>query len=412
MTSSHTTSKKYRARWIVPLASPVVHDGVISIVEGRVAAVEPYQGQTDLIDLGDAAILPGLVNAHTHLEFSDLASPIGTAGMSIADWLPEVVRARRKQQLTQDQRTAAILKGIDEVVRGGTALLGEIATKPWPYEAVAAQQSLASGSDLRIVGFCEVLGLSPSRSREMLDWADTQIADGGNDRIEFGISPHAPYSVPPALLESCIDRARNHSIPLAIHLAESLEERRFIESGDGPLRETFESLGLPGLEQYPLAISIDQMIQRVATAPRGLLVHGNYLSADEIQSIASHRQRLSVVYCPRTHAFFDHAPHPVADLMAAGVRVALGTDSRASNPDLDLWNEVRHLLLHRQDLDPRDVVAMATLQGADALGQPNYGRLQPGSDGQLFVLKTAARTEASLWETLLDAQPINLLGEL
>ncbi|QDV70568.1 Aminodeoxyfutalosine deaminase [Rosistilla carotiformis] len=411
MSLSEVAPINYRARWIVPVAAPVVHDGVISIASGRIVSVESYRGQSYLSDLGDVAILPGLVNAHTHLEFSDLATPIGTAGMSIADWLPEVVCARRQQQLTQDQRTAAILKGIDEVVRTGTALLGEIATKPWPYEAVVAQQSLASDRELRIVAFCEVLGLSPGRQQELLDWAETQIAGGGNDRIAFGISPHAPYSVPPALLESCIDRARSRSIPLAIHLAESLEERRFIESGDGPLRETFESLGLPGLEQYPLAITIDQMIQRVATAPRGLLVHGNYLSADEIQTIASHHQRLSVVYCPRTHAFFDHAPHPVADLMAAGVRVALGTDSRASNPDLDLWNEVRHLLRHRQDLDPRDVVAMATRHGADALGQPTYGRLQPGSDGHLFVLKTAAATEASLWETLLDAQPIQLLGE-
>lgn len=410
MTPRPTLPLKYRARWIVPVAGPVVHDGVISIAAGRITAIEPFRGQSDLVDLGDVAVLPGLVNAHTHLEFSDLSAPIGTAGMSIAQWLPEVVRARQQQQLTQSQRTAAILSGIDEVVQGGTALLGEIATQPWPRAAVAAHRSDSKDSVLQIVAFCEVLGLSPGRQQQLLDWTDTQIAASTEGPIRLGISPHAPYSVPPSLLQACIARSETHSLPLAIHLAESIEERRFVEHGDGPLRDSFAALGLPGLEQYPLAISIQEIIDRVAAAPRGLLVHGNYLSDSEIACVARHRQRLSVVYCPRTHAFFNHAPHGVAQLQQAGICVALGTDSRASNPDLNLWNEVRHLLLHRQDLDPRDVVAMATQNGADALGYPDYGRLTAGAAGALFVLKTQAASEEALWDTLLDAEPTSLPG--
>ncbi len=117
------------------------------------------------------------------------------------------------------------------------------------------------------------------------------------------------------------------------------------------------------------------LIKLLAAAPSALLVHSNYLRDNEIELIAKHPS-MSVVYCPRTHHFFGHPPHPVEKLLRAGVRVALGTDSLASNPDLSIWEEVRWLLHHRQDLNPFDVLKMATLAGAEALGEPRYGSLR------------------------------------
>ena len=109
----------------------------------------------------------------------------------------------------------------------------------------------------------------------------------------------------------------------------------------------------------------------------------------EIEQLAKYPQ-LTVVYCPRTHAFFQYGPHPVDRLLAAGVRVALGTDSRASNPDLNIWQEVRQLLEHRPDLDPESVLAMATMAGADALGRSDLGRIEVGARARLAIVPTCA----------------------
>ncbi|MEZ6092281.1 MAG: amidohydrolase family protein [Pirellulaceae bacterium] len=410
--------KLYRARWIVPVCSPIVHNGVVRIADTRVISIEPFVGQSGVIDLGDVAILPALVNAHTHLEFSDLEQPIGHRGISIAAWLPEVLRQRRQLNSSQTDRLAAIERGIVESRNCGVQLLGEIATKPWSADAVSAivrthqmSDSVASeplkSIDLSIVAFCEVLGLAPQRQSELLDWTDQQLQHRKLSNVQWGISPHSPYTVPAALLSACLDRAAKQRLPVAMHIAESLEEREFVEQGTGPLRDAFESLGLPGLDQFPSETSIRQIIERLTKASRGLVIHGNYLTDEEIEAVAEHRERLSVVYCPRTHAHFDHRPHPVRKLLDVGIRVALGTDSRASNPDLNVWNEVRHLLRHRSDLHPEEVVSMVTMQGADALGHPQAGRLQTGSSSGLFLLRTDASSESQFWERLGDAATVH-----
>jgi aminodeoxyfutalosine deaminase len=121
-------------------------------------------------------------------------------------------------------------------------------------------------------------------------------------------------------------------------------------------------------------------------AHRALVVHGNYLGSEEIGYLAERAERMATVYCPRTHAFFNHPPHPVAELLSRGAAVALGTDSRASNPDLSIWNEVRWLLEQRPDLDVHKVLAMATLHGADALMRPGLGRIAPGAHSGLLAV--------------------------
>ena len=404
----------FRARWVIPVTGAPIHDGLVEIANGRIVSVGRCADQGNVIDLGDVALLPGLVNAHTHLEFSDLREPIGKPGILIADWIPEVVRRRAQQQPTPEARAAAIRTGIQESLDCGTRLIGEIATRPWLCDDEIEDSCNAEvgkladnclGNDPHIVAFCEVLGLSNVRQREMLSWAETQIGDSRFANVSWGISPHAPYSVPPPMLDQCVASAKKAHIPLAMHLAESLEERRFIENGDGPLRDAFSSMNLPGLDQYPSGVSIESQIDRIGEASQGLLIHGNYLTDTEIECIVRHRDRLGVVYCPRTHAFFGHAPHPVAKLLDLEIPVALGTDSRASNPDLNLWSEVRHLLTHRQDLRPESILRMATVAGADLLGQPHFGRIEPGCDAGLYAIETDATTESAFWNDLALWEP-------
>lgn len=141
------------------------------------------------------------------------------------------------------------------------------------------------------------------------------------------------------------------------------------------------------------------LIQQLSAASRTLLVHCNDLRDNEIATLAQH-ENMSAVFCPRTHAFFGYERHPVAELIAAGVRVALGTDSRASNPDLNLWREAQWLMNHRPDISPADVLKMATLNGGDALGQRDVGRIEVGAAAGLGKVSTSAKTVENLYRDL------------
>jgi len=185
-----------------------------------------------------------------------------------------------------------------------------------------------------------------------------------------------------------------------MHVAESPAERELLSSATGPLAQTLRELGAWCDRAFPWGDDPFRMlIDRLSKAPRVLLIHGNDLSAAEIECLLPH-PHITVVYCPRTHQFFDYQKHPVDHMLAAGVRVALGTDSRASNPDLSLWHEVQFLLHQRSDLSPKDVLAMATIGGADALGRGDLGRIEVGCCGDLGLMETSAKTINELYEDM------------
>ncbi len=379
------TEVTYRAKWVLPISRPPIENGWVQVVDGQVIAVGRGIPDTrQSVDLGEVALLPALVNAHTHLEFSALTSPIGTPGMRLADWIGQVVAARQQSPIDP---AAALLRGLDGIRRSGCALVADIATTPVTYP----RQSSFQG---RLISFSEVLGLSAERAtgkqslaREHLQaYLNGRLSASDTCEITAGISPHAPYSTPYDLVAWCVAQAQAYRLPLAMHVAESNEERALIEQGEGPFIDSLLRLVPTAREQFPWGPDATlNLIKLLAAAPQCLLVHGNYLHDEEINLLAKHPQ-MTVVYCPRTHAFFEHAKHPVDRLQLAGVRVALGTDSLASNPDLSIWEEVRWLLRHRQDLSPMDVLKMATLDGAQACGEPRYGQLEPGSHARLLRL--------------------------
>ncbi|TWT92380.1 Aminodeoxyfutalosine deaminase [Stieleria varia] len=321
--------------------------------------------------------MPQLINAHTHLEFSDCPRPIGRPGMRLADWIGKVYNAR--SVTTIQQKAQNILLGWRESQDAGVCLIGEIATLPCQYQGDDTLPSL--------VTFAEVLGLSEQRAAERLAVASDHLQQCS----DAGISPHAPYSTPWALIQDCVTRAKSADVPLAMHVAESPEERELLQRGTGPFADALQRMGVWRDELFPW--NADQnfvtLIDLLARAPSALLVHGNDLNASEIEKLAGH-PNVTVVYCPRTHHFFGHSRHPVDRMLRAGVRVALGTDSRASNPDLSLWGEVQHLLKHRQDLSPHAIIQMATVGGADALRYPRWGRISAGSPAKFGCVATTA----------------------
>ncbi|QDT13711.1 Aminodeoxyfutalosine deaminase [Planctomycetes bacterium K23_9] len=366
------------------MISEPIQGGWVRLQGNRVVEIAAGKPPECATDLGDVAILPGLVNAHTHLEFSDCAQPIGQPGVPLAQWIGQVIAAR--SATTTQARQQAIQAGLAESVAAGVCLMGDIATPPIRYD----------GDTIDLVSFAEVVGLGESRWRERL-----QSATDYNKSFEKAAwSPHAPYSTSTAAIDACVQRAKTSGRPLSMHVAESPAERELLCSGTGPFATALRSIGVWQDDLFPWpGDPLVDLIDQLAESPHALLIHGNDLRSKEISAIAQHAN-LTVVYCPRTHAFFGYDRHPVADMIRAGIPVALGTDSRASNPDLNLWSEVQFLLQHRMDIDPGAVIGMATVAGANALGRRDVGRLVVGGSASLGVVTTEAADRQALYRDL------------
>ncbi|MBX3427694.1 MAG: amidohydrolase family protein [Pirellulales bacterium] len=375
-----------RARWILPICSPPIADGYVAIGAGRIVAVgkrEVAQGTVE--DLGDVALLPALVNAHCHLEFSGLAAPLGAPGTPLPAWIEQVIGERKRGRRDP---TAEIAAGLVESLQAGVTTIGDIATA-----SPAAYFSSPLPARPRLIRFHEAIGFSRARSESVFaDVTARAAATAGHlEANADGVSPHAPYSVHPDLVERLCVWAAERNVPVAMHLAESPEELELLQNGTGPFRELLEARSMWDPAAIPPGTRPLAYLRRLAVAPRALIVHGNYLDVEEIAYLAAHRDRLSVVYCPRTHEYFGHEPHPLPALRAAGVRVALGTDSRASNPDLDLMGEVRAVLKAHPQLTPTEALEMATREAAAALGASgDVGALSPGLRADLLAIPVSA----------------------
>lgn len=380
--------RRWQARWLFPTGGEPIENGTVEIADGRVIGISARPSR-DAEDLGNVALIPGLVNAHTHLEFSHLADPL-PAGVTFADWISGVIAERgSRTSSVSESRTL----GLTESRAAGVTAIGEIATSLWRSE-----EAPQDGAGLQI--FREVLGLSPDAVSARLADLETHLAEGKTDPagVSRGISPHAPYSVHPELLAGAVQLAGRHGATVAMHLAETAEELELLRGGTGPLVDLFQRMGIwrpevAGRGRRPL-----DLLRVLAEAPRTLVVHGNYLDDEEIAFVAR-RPRMTVVYCPQTHAYFGHPPHPLPRLLEAGAAVALGTDSRASSHTLNLWNDV--LLVRRAfpRLDPRNLLDLATRKGADALGFAERGRFGEGLPAALTLVELG-REGSDPWQVL------------
>jgi cytosine/adenosine deaminase-related metal-dependent hydrolase len=361
-----------RARWVYPVDRPPLEGGIVTIAGGRIVSVGENTSGRPPRDLGDMALIPGLVNAHTHLEFSLLQQPLGRPGMPFADWIRQVIEFLRQSQPTSND--SAIYAGLVESQAAGVAAIGEIALR----------QELPQ-ADLPVVVFRELLGLAEDRVPLLEQMASEHLSAAGAGHV--GLSPHAPYTVHPRLLKRACELSVQHKMPLAMHLAESREELELLKSHSGPLVELLQSFGAWHPNALPHATRPLDYLRTLATAHHSLVIHGNYLAADEIEFAAAHRDRLSVVYCPRTHAWFGHEPYPLAAMLSTGVRMAVGTDSRASNPDLNLWAELQHIAAHHLSVSTDEILRMGTLAGAEALQlDGELGSISPGKQARLAVV--------------------------
>ncbi len=390
----------YVARRIVTLAGPPLDGGCIVVQGGKIAAVGPRRIATGrVVDLGDALIAPGFVNAHTHLEFSGLTKPLGTAGMNFASWLREVIAFRREGPFDPQP---AVVAGLQESLAAGVTTVGEIAS------TVPRQLFERPPRGPNVTAFMELIGLSESRAVAKLASLDEFLAAGDAAGVRRGISPHAPYTVRPSLVESAVARSTEQGVPLAFHLAESPEELELLRDGTGPLVDLLREIGAWDATAIPPKSRPLDYLKTLSGAPRTLLIHGNYFADDEIDFLAAQADRMTTVYCPRTHAYFGHARHPLEKLLAAGAAVAVGTDGRCTNPDLDLRAELRCLHRTFPNLSSERIVRLGTFDGAWALGvERDVGTLEVGKQAD-FVVVAEVPDESDPYAALLDERAVLL----
>jgi cytosine/adenosine deaminase-related metal-dependent hydrolase len=386
-----------RARHVLPIAVDAIENGWVRIERGRIARVGRGRPSGPVHDLGDAIILPGLVNAHTHLEFSDLDRPL-PAGGGLPAWIERVVAMRRSRAAAGVDDTArlraAVASGLEQSAAAGVTAIGEIATASHPLVGQA-------GPLVRV--FREALGLVPVAMAAARSTVVRDLERMNSEGTWTGISPHAPYSVAESLGRQVIGEAVRRQLPVMMHLAESRDEADLLATGGGAFRTLLEQLGAWQPGTPPRLLSLADWITLLARAPRGVVVHGTFLPEDQaaLSRLARHRDRLCVVVCPRTTLAISGRLPPVEAFLAAGIRVAIGTDSRASNPDLSVLAECR-TLVDVGVVSPREALTMATRQGAWALAfERRCGMLAPGRAADLAILRPSSR-HADPSEAVLD----------
>ncbi len=376
------TQFSLRARWVLPVSSPPIAGGVVTIEGERIVAIGLSEAGK-VHDLGDVALLPGLVNTHTHLEFSDCEKPLGRPGMQLPEWIRQVIGTRHRNDR---DASAAVRMGLEESLRAGVTTIGEISTMP------ASTYSGFDGSIL--IAFHEVIGFSAARCDSVQSDLKRRLDANQKDNAILGISPHAPYTVHPTLMRNLVDTACERKLPVAMHLAESREELQLLQTGMGPFQQLLADRSMWDQEAIPLESRPLDYLKILAEAPRALIIHGNFLSDEEIEFLAEHREHMSVTYCPRTHAFFDHEVYPLEKMLGVGVRVALGTDSRASSPDLSLLEEMRHVARQFPGLSPDTILQMGTSVGSESLGLANEtGTLTAGKLADLVAIPCSSHDD-------------------
>lgn len=369
------------AAWIAPMSSPIFRDGAIAIAEGKIVAVgdagkirSEYPG-AEMTDLGDSILLPGLINPHTHLELSD-CTPRGSSADSFTDWILTM-----RQRIGAGDFAAATRAGIAQCLRFGITTVGDIT------QQIQITRPILAASPLRAISFGEVLGLAKRRFRfdELLPQAIDREYE--TDRMKIGLSPHAPYTVDLDGYKQCMEIAKTRAIPIATHLAENPGESSFLTDHAGPFRDLWNTLGswedpVPTYRGSPIEMANLIGLLKIPT----VLAHVNYCTEEEMNLLAT--GSASVIYCPRTHAYFKHPPHRWRDMLDRGINVAIGTDSCASSPDLNLLDDLRLLRTLAPDLPAQSIWQLATTRAARALSMQNeIGSLTYGKEADLISFR-------------------------
>ena len=373
------------ADWVVPVEGPPIRDGAVEIddLTGTIAAVGRREDLGDSVHYEGAVILPGFVNAHTHLEY-EMYAGFGD-GLGFADWIG--LHVQRKQRIDQDDMDAIARLGALNCLRSGIATVGDCS-----FSGAAATACADLG--LRGTIYLEVFGATAASIQERFEPMRDRVSEALSDDLRLGISPHAPYTCTIELYEACAALG----LPVATHLAESDAETEFLRTGAGAWESFAEMLvpppGTTGIRALAEAGLLDSNV---------VAAHCVKVDEEEIALLAEHD--VAVAHCPRSNGVLGCGVAPLTALREAGIRVCIATDSPASTPSFDMFDEMRAAIVGARAREGRpdalsaaDALELATLGGARALGlDGSTGSLVPGKKADLTVV-SLAETSFIPWE--------------
>lgn len=379
-----------RARWLVPLCSPPLRDGALLLRDGTLAAVGPWaelraeHPDEAVKDLGESALLPGLVNAHSHLELTGLRWTL--AGLPFSEWIPRLI-ALRREHLEPDDDEASSRLGAVEMLRAGITTLGDCTSSGAPRRAMAE-------AGLRGVVYQEAFAPDASRIEPALASFRRRLAEAAQEdegRVRTGLSPHSPYASYPAFLRGTAELAAETGRPLSIHLAESEAERAFLRDGSGPIAE--QRAAGPMASGLSPVEHLEREGWLALTSPVQL-VHLCTASQLELDILAERSRQAGapvLATCPRSNLRLGNgAPDPAA-WTARELFWSVATDGAPSTGACDLFAELRLtarlLELGGRPAAPRDLLRRVTIEGARALGlDGDIGTLEVGKRADLVAV--------------------------
>jgi 5-methylthioadenosine/S-adenosylhomocysteine deaminase len=385
------------AEWVLPVSSGPIRGGAVRVRDGRIVWVGPRadagraaapadRGPVRRIDLGEAAILPGLVNTHTHLELTVLRGY--TEEPDFTPWMRRLIEAKYRKLDLADYRASARW-GALEAIRSGVTTVADGSDSGQVLDTL-----LESG--LRGVVHHEVFGPDEREleaSMDLLRGALDAMAPRATARARLGVSPHAPYTVSPALFRAVTDLALERRLPMMVHAAESRSERLLLRDGTGPFAESLAARGIAWTA--PGTSTIKYLARLGVLRARPLLVHAVDLEPGDVEEIS--RSSATVAHCPKSNAKLGNGIAPLAELLDAGVKTGLGTDGAVSNNGCDLLEEARFAVLIQRardagersgrPLDARQALRLLTLGGAEALRmERDIGSLDPGKIADIAAI--------------------------
>jgi cytosine/adenosine deaminase-related metal-dependent hydrolase len=384
-----------RARVVLPISRPPIEDGAVLISGNRIAQVGPWKDFSsadfdNVIDLGETMLMPGLINAHCHLDYTDMAGQVPPQ-KSFTDWIRLMLAT--KAGWNYSEYAESWIRGAHMLRRTGTTTVAD-------FEAVPELlPDVWSSTPLRVISLLEMTGVKSRREpRAILQENVNHIVTLPGGRCRPGLAPHAPYSTAPELLRVSADMARQRHWPLSIHVAESMQEFEMFTKGRGIM---FDWLLRNGRdlsdcgERSPL-----QHLNRYGVlSDNCLAVHVNYLADGDAKLLA--RRKASVAHCPRSHAYFGHADFPLNTFTRAKVNVCLGTDSLATvykKPrqmvELSMFDEMQAFAVKFPGVSPEKILRMATVNGARALGmEGEAGEISEKALADLIVIPFKGKVE-------------------
>jgi cytosine/adenosine deaminase-related metal-dependent hydrolase len=397
----------YCARWVMPVTSATIEDGAVAVEDARIVAVGPRASVSAKFptaaaqDFGEAAILPGFVNCHSHLELTAMRGYLEREENDFFAWLKKLTIARL-EQMTPDDLYVSAAWGAIEAARAGVTCVGDASD--------AASSSLRALDDLGLRGivYQEAFGPDAKLAREQFEKLYEKLARlraYESTLVRLGVSPHAPYTVSAPLLELITELALAEKLPLMMHAAESAAESEFMLRGRGPFADGLERRGIEW--RAPGVSTIQYLAKLGVLRAKPLLAH--CIRVDEADIETLHDWDACVAHCPKSNAKFGHGRAPLAAFIRQNLRVGLGSDSVASNNACDLLEEARFAALMsraggekinaHEMMSAEDALSLATTGGARALGlEEQIGSLDVGKQADLVVVSLSGAQQLPVYD--------------